>query len=648
MALATHDKKEYQLLLETIEAQKRIINAQKNELQWFHDVISNPSFNEVDIRSLVTLTPREMRMGYSDEAPEKKLFLPDLEEKIHASGKTFVKRMKRIEKLSGAVKYDFRPDESGNNRSYLQILPAIARPSEIKLEKATRGGGGEYDENGKRIKRCHNPQCGSDNLTLVKKSHIVCEDCGEVQPGSRKETRTPVNPPETSDLEASGHGDSRDFEATSEEMEPSGHGDMRTSELVGDDQKSCGHGDSRDFAEGENLETEACGHGDSRTSEQEQEGPAEPEPEPENEACGHGDMRDAASDTEGQKASGHGDCRTSDLDSTPDIKACGHGDSRDSAENEIPKLPHYTESTGGVNTESSNVPGELLKRRQWVVWCYEPNPSGGKPKKVPHGAFGKCTEIDHTNPANWRTYEEAVKFYRESHEQRWNKPLDGIGFALADGVVGVDIDHCISEDGRFSDLAADVMNTLFSYSELSPSATGVHILVLGEWPGEWKRRDDIGLEVYSEKHYFTFTGQHILGTPGDIEERTTPLAAVHAKYAPPEAIARPIENTCGHTSSNLALVSTDEILLRARNAANGAKFTRLYDDGDITGYTSPSNADLALCNLLAYWTDDADVIDALFRKSALYREEKWDRAARIGETYGEGTIRVALEARNAA
>ena len=76
----------------------------------------------------------------------------------------------------------------------------------------------------------------------------------------------------------------------------------------------------------------------------------------------------------------------------------------------------------------------------------------------------------------------------------------------------------------------------------------------------------------------------------------------------------------------------------AMNAFHGAKFKALYQ-GSIVGYDSQSEADLALCNHLAYWANnDASAIDRLFRRSGLYCE-KWNRSARSGETYGEGTIR---------
>jgi primase-polymerase (primpol)-like protein len=81
----------------------------------------------------------------------------------------------------------------------------------------------------------------------------------------------------------------------------------------------------------------------------------------------------------------------------------------------------------------------------------------------------------------------------------------------------------------------------------------------------------------------------------------------------------------------------DTLLERARSARNGDKFRRLYDEGNIDGYGSRSEADLALVGEIAFWTGpDPDRIDRLFRGSKLMRD-KWDR-----DDYRERTIEKAL------
>jgi primase-polymerase (primpol)-like protein len=93
-----------------------------------------------------------------------------------------------------------------------------------------------------------------------------------------------------------------------------------------------------------------------------------------------------------------------------------------------------------------------------------------------------------------------------------------------------------------------------------------------------------------------------------------------------------------------------ELVRRARSAANGEKFARLWN-GDTSGYADGNNegrseADFALCSLLAFWCGpDKDRIDRLFRQSGLMRP-KWDeRHYGDGRTYGQGTIGHALAGR---
>jgi len=125
--------------------------------------------------------------------------------------------------------------------------------------------------------------------------------------------------------------------------------------------------------------------------------------------------------------------------------------------------------------------------------------------------------------------------------------------------------------------------------------------------------------MYSEGRYSTVTSD-CLG-PSVIEERNEGLAAFHAEVfgknggrpEPPPRQSAPPTN-----------IDDAELLERARSASNGAKFSALWS-GDRSGYASHSEADQALCNLLAFWTGaDAARIDHLFRASGLYRE-KWDR-----------------------
>lgn len=90
----------------------------------------------------------------------------------------------------------------------------------------------------------------------------------------------------------------------------------------------------------------------------------------------------------------------------------------------------------------------------------------------------------------------------------------------------------------------------------------------------------------------------------------------------------------------------DYFIARARSAADGGKFARLWD-GDLSDYGGDhSRADLALCRKLVYWCGpgvDPAKIDRLFRQSRLFRA-KWDEPHRRDKaTYGQMTIEKAFE-----
>src|SRR5262249_32924085 len=153
-----------------------------------------------------------------------------------------------------------------------------------------------------------------------------------------------------------------------------------------------------------------------------------------------------------------------------------------------------------------------------------------------------------------------------------------------------------------------IVDRLGGYTETSVSGTGVHIICRGALPPGRRRKGRI--EMYECARYFVVTGH---GTPVGIEDRSNRLAALHAHVFGSAVDAESVNSTevdAGGTS-----MTDDEVLDVARHAANGAKFERLWS-GDITGYSSRSEADLALCCRLAFYTrGDAARVDRLFRLS---------------------------------
>jgi hypothetical protein len=283
----------------------------------------------------------------------------------------------------------------------------------------------------------------------------------------------------------------------------------------------------------------------------------------------------------------------------------------------------------GTKTVPPIVPQELRERRQWVCWRYVQR-DGKLLTKVPHSPHGGPASV--TDASTWASHEEAVEASRETDH-------DGVGFVLSpdDPFTAIDLDACRDpETGELEEWAQEVVGAFDSYTEVSPSGRGIHVFVRGELPPGGNRRGPI--EMYSASRFLTFSGDHIAGTPLTIEERSAKLAKLHRRVFGEPTSA----NAHGLRGPGNSL-SDKEILAKARESANGETFEKLWG-GDTSGYASRSEADLALCSRLVFWTGgDPGRVDELFRRSGLYRP-KWDeRHYGDGRTYGQATIEKALK-----
>ena len=275
-----------------------------------------------------------------------------------------------------------------------------------------------------------------------------------------------------------------------------------------------------------------------------------------------------------------------------------------------------------------NVPSELLVLPQWVGWKSTQKPGAAKPTKVPYNPLtGRKAESD--NPETWGAVWDASSAMEK-------RGFDGVGFVFTEGdeFAGVDLDHSV-RNGQSEPWAVDIIAALDSYTEYSPSGTGVHIIVRGRVPKGLKKAN---IEIYSDGRYFTVTGNRVPDTPEDIRDAQHELLALYDSL-----IEKKKPKASAPVRPSVVLPDDGQLLVLARQAENGAKFGRLFD-GDTGGHPSASEADLALCAMLAFWTGrDASAIDRLFRQSGLMRD-KWDeRHSGDGDTYGQLTVAKAIE-----
>lgn len=280
----------------------------------------------------------------------------------------------------------------------------------------------------------------------------------------------------------------------------------------------------------------------------------------------------------------------------------------------------------------NEIPTELKALPQWILWRSETR--NNKPTKVPYQPNGEMAQAN--NRRTWSTFATAVKFYLQGD-------YDGIGFVFSrqDNYIGIDIDKCVTDE-KPNSFATEIIDTLDSYTEFSPSGTGIHIIIKGGLPqsvlGTGRKNTKHGLEIYSYGRYFSFTGNR--ENSNDVYERTDELGEIFEKYFDDSDIQGRV---------NLAEFEKDEIKIsnealweRIFRSKNGDEIRSMYNGNLINN--DHSATDLALCNHLAFWTgNSAPRMDAMFRESSLMRD-KWDviHFRDTNETYGERTIATAI------
>lgn len=273
------------------------------------------------------------------------------------------------------------------------------------------------------------------------------------------------------------------------------------------------------------------------------------------------------------------------------------------------------------------VPDCLRERPQWVLWRFVER--DGKRTKMPIAA-GSGGAASSTDPSTWTSFDEAVNAIRRFAS------IAGVGFVFSDDdpFCGIDLDECIV-DGQVVPEAQSIIDELNTYTEVSPSGRGVKLIAEGRKPaGVGCRSTKIDgfkeVEVYDTGRFFTITGAHLDGTPQSVEPRHDAITALCCRLWPtPELSAHTNRDAGGLTCSD------DDLIKQAIAAKNGAAFERLLR-GDLSDHGGDhSRADLALCNMLAFWTGrDPDRMDRIFRASGLYRA-KWERADYRGWTIGK-------------
>ena len=319
-------------------------------------------------------------------------------------------------------------------------------------------------------------------------------------------------------------------------------------------------------------------------------------------------------------------------------------------------------------TKSSSAPLNLLPAvpqilkdiPNWVAWKMAPS-ADGKLTKVPFIVGSNFQrKAKSSDSATWTDFNTAVASTELNHVQ-------GIGFvvggrAIEAGLIGVDIDGCRNpETGEITDWADEIVQQLVSYTEITPSETGVRVWLIGKLVGDEKMfkldpsigyGDKVQIEIYDSGRYFTVTGDPLFEEPADIESRDlTPT------YQMIRGLAKkhPLSKTAA-TSDTLVAAATYEyesVLLEMIGPGITSKFDVLMrgqissekpfvisDGAGRLQYKGRSEADQSLCTLLAMQHgDDPDAIWNAYEDSALFRD-KWEHRE---DDFRKGTIAKAIK-----
>jgi hypothetical protein len=271
------------------------------------------------------------------------------------------------------------------------------------------------------------------------------------------------------------------------------------------------------------------------------------------------------------------------------------------------------------------IPQELRALHIWLLWVLLlVKKRWTKVPKIADGS-GRCAATN--RPETWRPYGEAVAHAPQA---------SGIGMCFTGSYCGIDLDRCRDKSSKIAPWAQRVVALVDSYTEISPSGEGLHIIVKLTKPlpegarlrgGKEKAGWEIAIYDQTSPRYFCVTGVVI-----DEHDRIRvcdpaeffPLFE-RGELDPPAAKSK----GNGHAGVN---VGTSSFNKRER---------LLRGEWEGLGYPSQSEADLAFCAILAAdLNGDAQQIDQAFRASGMFRP-KWDERHGAG-TYGEITIARAI------
>jgi putative DNA primase/helicase len=261
-----------------------------------------------------------------------------------------------------------------------------------------------------------------------------------------------------------------------------------------------------------------------------------------------------------------------------------------------------------------NIPQELKALPIWVGFRFVPQ-KDKKPKKEPIDAVtGKHARSN--DPKTWHTFDELSRKLTSSSLMRSVLRLLSL---ISSAILTIQCGMYRVAFGEENNLGFPELCGILS------SKTGIHIVGKGKIPRD-RKFTTLDVEMYSGTRFFTFTGDLIPGCPSEIRDVD---------------ISKLYDDLVNLDEANK---KKDLLFKRIKKSNDSEAFFALYEGRWQESYPSQSEADLAFCNKLAFWTGkDPVLMNALFRQSGLMRP-KWDeKHFSDGKSYGQVLIEKAIQ-----
>lgn len=288
-----------------------------------------------------------------------------------------------------------------------------------------------------------------------------------------------------------------------------------------------------------------------------------------------------------------------------------------------------TETVTIAESNDTALPQEVLDTDRWILWKYDTR--GGKQTKVPCKANG--TPVSVNDEGNWMSMEEAYTTFQNTPH------IDGVGWVFheSDDIVGIDLDDVRdTETGQLSREAAEIVEKVNSFTEISPSGTGLHIITRGSLSDDFKNKNE-PVEMYEEGRFFTMTAEHVSGQPTEIRE--SDVQAIQEEFCGEavQYLGEDVEIDYDESESDLTVDQVRDTMFSYDDSAKSLwNATSTHDESD---------GDFALACKLAFWSGGDLHLMMKCMENSRRNRNKFSRKCRSdGTSYLRHTCEKALRA----